>query len=117
MKDCHHESLQFNIINLQPIKRCHVSRPFSESRRPLTLCLRVCEVEISGEGPRPTVDFRHLREKRRGNFVKAMPSAVLDQNLLQSSCLQRRRTHPLAVYGVKATDGIAQYQQPFGEVR
>src|SRR6516162_4242750 len=39
-------------------------------------------------------------------------SATLSQNLLQCSCLQRRRTHPLAIYRVKATDSIANCQQP-----
>ena len=117
MKYCHHKALQFNIINLQPIKRRHVPRPFSESWRSLTSCLRVCEVEIGGEGPRPIVDFRHLREKRCTNFAKSVPSAVLSQNLLQRSCLQRRRTHPLAIYRVEATDSIANYQQPIRKAR
>jgi len=107
MEYCHHKALQFNIINLQPIKRRHVSRPFSESWGPLASRLRVCEVEIGGKGPRPLVDFRYLREKRCTNFVKSVLSAVLGQYLLQRSCLQRRRTHPLAIYGVKATDSIA----------
>src|ERR1700751_941958 len=117
MKYCHHKALQLNIINLQPIKRRHVSRSFSESWRPLTSCLRVCEVEIGGEGPRSIVDFRHLREKRGTNFVKSVLSAVLSQNLLQRACLQRRGTHPLAIYRVKATDIIAKYQQPFRKGR
>ena len=112
MKYCHHKALQFKIINLPPIKRRHVPRPFSESWRPLTSCLWVCEVEIGGEGPRPVVDFRHLREKQCTNFSKPVLSATLSQNLLQRSCLQRRRTHPLAIYRVKATDSIANGQQP-----
>jgi hypothetical protein len=82
MKHCHHEALQFNIIDLQSIKRRHVTHPFFESLRPFTPCLRIGEIEIGREGSRPTDDFCDLREKSGTDFVKSVLVTALDQNLL-----------------------------------